>query len=349
MWALKEVDTRTQSNYCLKLRGETVFPLGTFSFTDSLIILLLAVLVDITLGEPPDRFHPTVWMGKTIGFLKPKIKSKNPKIERLNGILLGLFVITLFVVPVYLLLFLVKQHNQVAHLVFAAVLLKLTFAIKCMEQYTVQIAKALKKGNVNQARKLLPYIVRREPEKLDKQQMLSAAVESIGEGTVDGITSPLFYFALFGVPGAFAFRVINTLDSMIGYKDQEHIQIGWFSARIDTAVNYIPARLTAVLMIIGAFFLHEDWRRSWRILKRDRNKTESINAGWPMSAMAGALNVQLEKPGFYVLGDSIEAISPRHILRALHLMKLTTFLFVVAGAIPLLSFSSLLSLSLIFD
>jgi adenosylcobinamide-phosphate synthase len=334
----------------LKFRVGTMLPLGTFSFIDSLIILLLAVLIDVVLGEPPDKFHPTVWMGKTISYLKPKIKSENPKIEKLNGILLSLTVIMLFVILTYVILFFIKQYlGHLAYIIVAAVLLKLTFAIKCMEQYTLQIAKALKENNINQARKLLPYIVRREPEKLNTQQIISAAVESIGEGTVDGITSPLFYFALFGVPGAFAFRVVNTLDSMIGYKDPEHINIGWFSARLDTAANYIPARLTAFLMIIGAFFLHENWKRSRKILKKDRNKTESINAGWTMSAMAGALNVQLEKPGFYVLGYSIETISPRHILRALRLMKLTTLLFVIVGVIPLLSLSSLLIFRPNFD
>jgi adenosylcobinamide-phosphate synthase len=324
-----------------------MLPFDTFSILNSLIILFLAVLIDLTLGEPPDKFHPTVWIGKTISYLKPKIKSKNPKVERLNGILLGLSVITIFVVPIHLLLSFTKQYiGQVVYIFTAAILLKLTFAIKCMEQYTIQIAKALKESNISKAKKLLPYIVRREPEKLNKQQIISAAVESIGEGTVDGITSPLFYFALFGVPGAFAFRVINTLDSMIGYKDQEHVNIGWFSARLDTIANYIPARLTTFLMITGAFILHENWRGSWTILKRDKNRTESLNAGWPMSAMAGALSVQLEKSELYILGDKIDVLSPQHIFRALRLMKLTAFLFMMVVVVPLLILSSYLTFKL---
>jgi adenosylcobinamide-phosphate synthase len=312
-----------------------------FSFINSLLVLILAVLMDLTVGEPPDRFHPTVWIGKIISYLKPRIKSENSGVEKLNGILLGLFIIMLFAIPIYFVLSLVEQHfGQWTYIVVAAILLKPTFAIKCMEQYTVSIARAIKKEDINQARRLLPYIVRRDPRKLNKKQILSAAVESIGEGTVDGITSPFFYFALFGVPGAYAFRVINTLDSMIGYKDQEHINIGWFSAWLDTLANYIPARFTALLIVIGAYFLRENHKGAWRILHRDKNKTESINAGWSMSTMAGALSVQLEKPGFYSLGDGEDALSPEHILRALRVMKLTTYLFVTLGVVTLLILST---------
>jgi len=169
---------------------------------------------------------------------------------------------------------------------------------------------------------------------LTRQHIISAAVETIAEGTTDGITSPFFYFALFGVPGAVAFRVVNTLDSMVGYKDQDHINIGWFSAKMDTIANYIPARLTAILMMLAALLLRENWRKSWRILQRDRKNTESPNAGWTISIMAGALNIQLEKPGFYKIGDNND-LSPTHIRKALRIMVLTAILFGVLIILPL--------------
>jgi adenosylcobinamide-phosphate synthase len=310
---------------------------GICSFTISLIILILALLIDLTIGEPPDKIHPTVWIGKVIAFLKPKIKNKNPQIEKLNGILLGLFTITLFMLPAYFILFFIQQYfGLIIYVIIAAVLLKPTFAIKCMKCYTISIMRTIEQGNIDEARQLLPYIVRRDPKSLNEQQIISATIESIAEGTVDGITSPFFYFALFQVPGAISFRVINTLDSMVGYKDPEHVNIGWFSARLDDLANYIPARFTALLMIIAAWLLGENWRGAWRILRRDSNKTESPNAGWSMSAMAGALNVRLEKPGYYMLGDNIVAISPKHILRALQIMKLTAYLFGVLITAPLL-------------
>lgn len=305
-------------------------------FIDCLIMLFLAVFVDLLFGEPPETLHPTVWMGKVISFLKERIRSENAMVEKFNGALMALFIIILFSLPIYFILFIIRAHlGRVAYIVIGALMLKSTFAIKCMKQYAMPIAESIEAGDVEKARSLLPFIVRRDPRKLNLQHIISAAVESIAEGTVDGVTSPFFYFALFGVPGAFAFRAINTLDSMVGYKDQKHINIGWFSAKLDSLANYVPARLTAFLMILAAWLLHENWQSAWRILRRDRNKTESINAGWPMSAMAGALTVQLEKPGFYVLGEEENSLSPKHVLRALHIMELTAFLFWLLVAVPL--------------
>jgi len=313
------------------------------SIIDSLLIFSIACFIDNVFGEPTNRLHPTVWMGNVIAYLKPKIRNRNPIIEKTNGVLLGLFVIMIFAAPVYFMLSLIQQFiGQVAYIVVSATLLKTTFAIKCMKQYTVPIAEALIKGDEDQARKLLPFIVRRDPTKLDRQHIISAAVESIAEGTVDGITSPFFYFAILGVPGSISFRVINTLDSMVGYKDPRHIHIGWFSARMDTIANYVTARLTAILMILAALLLHENWRGSWRILWRDRKNTESLNAGWTMSAMAGALNVQLEKPSFYILGDAKEVLSPEHIMKALRIMELTVVLFSILIIFPLLILKTLI-------
>lgn len=310
---------------------------------DSLSILLLAFLIDLVFGEPPDKIHPTVWIGNVITYFKPKIKSGLPKIEKMNGIWMGLLVIVLFAAPVLFgLLWVQRLFGQAGYVIASALLLKPTFALKCMKQYTIPIADAISKEDEGRARQLLQYIVRRDPTKLSKQHIISATVESIGEGTVDGITSPIFFFALFGVPGAVAFRVINTLDSMVGYRDREHVNIGWFSARMDTIANYVPARLTAILMVISALLLREDWRGSLRTLQRDKNVIESPNAGWTMSAMAGTFNVQLEKPGFYILGDDREALSPDHIFRALRIMELTAYLFCILIIFPFLLLKQLM-------
>ena len=310
-------------------------------FVDSLLIFVLAFLIDVVFGEFPDRFHPTVWIGKAIAFFKPKFKSANPRIEKINGVILCVLVILIVAVPVGLLLFGIRLFfGWIPYIVVSAVLLQTTFAIKCMRQYTVPIAEAIRNKDFDKARQRLYYIVRRDPTKLSEQQIVSAAVESIAESTTDGITTPFFFFALFGVPGAFAFRVINTLDSMIGYKDEEHLNIGWFSAKLDTIANYIPARLTAVLMVAAAGLLGENWRESWRILQRDKTKTNSVNAGWTMSAMAGALGVQLEKSGHYALGDKGD-ISPEHITRALRVMELTAVMFGAIVIFPIIALKAL--------
>jgi adenosylcobinamide-phosphate synthase len=303
---------------------------------DSVLIFSLGFLIDLVFGELPDRVHPTLWIGKVIAYFKPKIKSENSQVEKLNGVLLGVFVVLLFTIPAYFVIFLVHEFlGWLPYIVVSAFLLSTTVAIKCMRQYTLPVADCLEKGDYEKIKELFPFIVRRDPRGLTKRHIISAAVETIAEGTTDGITSPFFFFALFGIPGAVAFRAINTLDSMVGYKDKSHINIGWFSAKVDTIANYIPARLNSVLMMLAAFLLSENWRKSWRILRRDRKNTESFNAGWTLSAMAGALNIQLEKPSFYKIGDKEEVFSG-HIARALRVMLLTAILFSLTIVFPLL-------------
>jgi adenosylcobinamide-phosphate synthase len=318
-----------------------MFAIDVSFLLDSLLIFVLAFLIDVVFGEIPDRIHPTLWMGKITDYLKPKLKNEKPSAEKINGVLLCLFLIILFAVPAYFVLFWVRELlGWLPYILASAIILKTSFAIKCMRHYTLPVADAVEKEDYDRAKQLLPFIVRRSPKELTKRHIISAAVETIAEGTTDGITSPFFYFALFGVPGAVAFRVVNTLDSMVGYKDRAHINIGWFSAKMDTVANYIPARLTAILMIVSALLLREKWRESWRILQRDRKNTASVNAGWTISAMAGALNIQLEKPGFYKIGDNND-LSPIHITKALRIMTLTAILFGVSIILPLLALKTL--------
>ena len=314
-----------------------MFTLDFSLFVDSVLIFTLAFLIDLVLGEYPDRIHPTIGIGKMITFLKCKSKSPNPKVEKANGVLMALTIILVVSLPVFVLLFWLRllPYGEILYIIVGAILFKATFAITGMGQYTKPIAKALKQKDLAEARKWLPYIVRRDPNSLNERQIISAAVESIAESTTDGITAPFFFYALFGVPGAFAYRVINTLDSRVGYKNAEFKNIGWFSAKMDTITNYIPARVTAYLMVAAAFVLHEDWRESYRILQRDKHKTASPNAGYTISAMAGALNIQLEKQGYYTLGDD-HGIAAEHIPKALRVMTVTAILFGLIVVVPVL-------------
>jgi adenosylcobinamide-phosphate synthase len=314
-----------------------MFALDFSLLIDSVLIFTIAFLIDLVLGEYPDRIHPTIGIGKIITYLKRKAKSANPRAEKTNGVLMALIAMLVISLPVFLLLFWLRiSFGSIPYIIVGAILFKATFAIKGMGKYTKPIAEALKLNDLDEARKWLPYIVRRDPNTLNERQIISAAVESIAESTTDGITAPFFFFALFGVPGAFAYRVVNTLDSMVGYKNPENKNIGWFSAKLDTIANYIPARLSAYLMVATAFLLREDWRASWCILQRDKHKTASPNAGYTISAMAGALNIQLEKQGHYTLGDD-HGISPEHISRALRVMTLTALLFGLVAVIPILA------------
>ena len=318
-------------------------PLTDFSFLiDSSLIMLIALLIDTVFGEVPDRAHPTVWMGKVISFLRPRIRNSNPRDEKAGGVLLALFVMALFAIPAFVILFFVRQFlGWVPYIIVAATILKMTFAVKCMGKYTKPIATSLENGDVDKAKSFLHFIVRRDPATLSERHVISAAVESIAESTTDGATSPFFYFALFGVPGAVAYRVVNTLDSMVGYRDAAHMNIGWFSANLDTIANYIPTRLTAAMMVLSAMLLRENWRDSRLIIQRDRRVVQSLNAGWTLAAMAGALSTQLEKPGYYKLGDD-HGLLLSHIGRALRVMGLTVVLFCVIVVLPILLLKGLL-------
>jgi adenosylcobinamide-phosphate synthase len=171
---------------------------------------------------------------------------------------------------------------------------------------------------------------------LDRQHIISATLESISENTVDGITGPLFYFAIFGLPGAFVYRTINTIDSMMGYKTEQFRNLGWFGANCDKILNYLPSRMTSLVMVLAAMILGKNWKHSLEIMRRDSSKTDSPNAGYPMATLAGALGTRFEKIDHYVLGDGKMEFTEDHFKSAISIMKLTTVLFCIIFTIPMI-------------
>jgi adenosylcobinamide-phosphate synthase len=169
-------------------------------------------------------------------------------------------------------------------------------------------------------------LVSRDTSELEKTSLVAATVESVAENTCDSFVAPLFYFLFLGLPGAIAYRVCNTLDAMIGYHG-EYEYLGKFAARVDDVLNFIPARLTALIMVVATCLSRKDMGRAWSIMLRDHNKTESPNAGWTMAVAAGALNMQLEKAGHYRLGDAGASLSPRTISSGVEIMKMSVLLW----------------------
>jgi len=224
----------------------------------------------------------------------------------------------------------------VAAAILTALILKIALAIKGMEKHAIKIISALERNDIKSAQHNLSLIVRRQTKQLNSQDVLSATIECIGESTVDGIVTPLFFYSLLGPAGALAYRIINTLDSMIGYKDEYYRNIGWMSAKMDTISNYIPARITSCLMVISSQLLGADWKNSIEILRRDHSKTRSLNAGYPMATMAGALRIKLEKVGHYSLGENREPLSIAKCKKSISIMKLTTILFSLCLSIPMI-------------
>ncbi len=309
----------------------------------SLLVLAAAVALDLAAGDPPNKAHPTAWLGRLIDSVAPKLKHRSAGIERVNGAVFAVAVVALAALSAYYLLHYVGEFFGLFVLVPLSVLmLKSTIAIRSMERHARAVMNALAMNDMDAARTNLSKIVGRDTSNLDGQHILSATIESVSESTVDGITAPIFHYALFGLPGAFAYRAINTLDSMIGYKDEYHKHIGFLSARLDTVANYIPARITAFLMVIAARMVGADWRNSARILQRDKQRTPSLNAGWPISTVAGALRVRLEKVGYYSLGESYEHLTLEHCEKTITIMKITTILFSLVFAVPAIILLALL-------
>jgi adenosylcobinamide-phosphate synthase len=304
------------------------------------MLALLAALVagvgtDWLFGDPPNKYHPVSWLGRLISYFVPRLKGGA---EKTKGATFAILLVAAAVLAVHFLIFASMYFAGIVGLVVAsALVLKVTIAVRGMERHAGTIMSCLESGDLAGARQNLTLIVRRRTNDLDEQHILSATIECVSESTVDGITAPIFYYSLFGPAGAFAYRVINTLDSMVGYRDDYFRNVGWMSARLDTAANYIPARITAFLMVISARMLGADWKNSLSMLQRDHAKTFSPNAGFPMATMAGALRVRLEKVGHYSLGDEQEPASLEKCREAISIMKLTTLLFCAGVSAPIVS------------
>lgn len=300
--------------------------------------LVTGILLDIVIGDPSNKYHPVSWLGKIIERVTPSLKcGENSVNERINGIIFSCgLIFSVSLLTLVLTSLTVQFLGFVFTLILLAILLKISIALKGMESCTLQIIHSIEEGNLEKARSDLSLIVRRNTGTLDEEYIQSATIECISESTVDGIISPIFYYSIFGPVGCIAFRVVNTLDSMIGYTNDYYKDIGWMSAKLDTIFNFVPARVTGLLIVVAASMVKGDWRNSFRVLLRDHNKTASINAGYPMSSMAGALRVKLEKLGSYTLGDRIEKITTDKCILAVKIMKITTILFCAAFSFPLI-------------
>jgi adenosylcobinamide-phosphate synthase len=308
---------------------------------ESLAVFLLAAAYDILLGEPPAKFHPVVWIGKLIAFLRARAKP-----TRASGIALAIIVIVVTVLSGHLA---VKAAGYVPllPLLISAYLFKSTFAIRCLLQVSRDIGQMIDR-DMDEAKSMLPALVGRDTTSLSKSQASSAVIESLSENYVDSILSPIFYYLLFapfglGLEAALAFKAISTMDSMIGYKTKGLKEIGFAGAKLDDLVNYIPARLSILLIALAR---PAGARASLRAAFRYHSATPSPNSGWPMAALAGALNIRLEKPGYYVLVE--EGMEPQtsDVPRALQLMQ-TAIAITLAAALLILFFGPMESWTIV--
>jgi adenosylcobinamide-phosphate synthase len=303
---------------------------------DMILIMPIALTVDLVLGDPPNTWHPVAWLGKLISLETKWALQRGKPTELFFGIIVVLLTVGAVTTATIFLLLYLRGLYWPLYLIIAGLLLKSTFSLRGLRKAMVEVKGFLAKDEIAHARTSLKALVSRDTANLNESQIVSATVESAAENACDSFVAPLFYFLLFGVPGAVAYRVINTFDAMIGYRGAwEHL--GKFAARLDDVINFIPARISALIIVLAARICKRDMSGSWQVMLRDHGRTQSPNAGWTMSAIAGALGVQLEKVGHYKLGDNHHALSVNMIDGSEKIIMVVaiiwSFLIILAGVI----------------
>lgn len=300
------------------------------------ISLLFSLAIDVFFGELPTMIHPVVIIGSVIGFFKNifiKIKS------RLSGFLVVLFsfivvsVITLFILYIC-------SINVLLLFIVYSLLLSSTFSVNMLLATAIGVYDDLNES-LDKARESVSYLVSRSTDELTESFIVSATIESLTENITDSYVAPIFYFMIFSVAiivlnknylfvlllVPMLYRVSNTMDAMLGYKTDELANIGYFPAKLDDVLNYIPSRISGIIMVVAAYLLKYDWKNAYRIMRRDARNSPSPNSGYTMATAAGALDIQLIKKGTYILGDNIKPIDKDDIKKAVNLSRLTIILF----------------------
>lgn len=303
--------------------------------------VLIAYIVDLLVGDPRPLPHPVVLMGKCISLMELIIRRfvHSPRGLKLAGA--GIVIVIVggsYIVTAILLHLLALIHP---FLTYAAGtwLISTTIAARGLSQAAHEIRLSLTQGRLQSARQQVGMVVGRDSAQMNASEISRAAVETVAENTVDAVVAPLFYAFIAGPPGAMAYRAANTLDSMLGYRDNRYLYLGWASAKFDDIINYIPARLTGLLMLVAVWMTNRDVKGGLKALLKDAGKHPSPNAGIPESVVAGALQVRLGGLNYYrgqpsfkaYMGSGNATVLPSHIRPAVDLMLLTSFLAAFLG------------------
>lgn len=306
----------------------------------AILPLLAGFLLDLLLGDPYWLPHPVRLIGRGIAGLERILRKRLPGRERMAGILLAAVILVLSTAIPSLVLFLCYRICVWLGVAVESVFCYYLLAARCLAKESGKVYRAAAAGDVEGARRAVSMIVGRDTAPLDMQGIVKAAVETVAENTSDGVTAPMFYIMLFGAGGGFFYKAANTMDSMIGYKNEKYLDFGRFAAKLDDVLNFIPSRLTALLMILSAWLLRYDGRNAYKIWRRDRFNHASPNSAQTEAVCAGALDVMLAGDAYYfgqlckkkTIGDDIRPIEPNDIRRANRLMYCSSVLMLAIAA-----------------
>lgn len=307
-------------------------------------MLAASVLLDLLIGDPRWLPHPVIWMGKAISGLEAAIRRRVPaRRYKAAGVLLPLCVAGGAFLLTWAAVWLLARVSPWLAAAASVVLIATTIAAKGLRQAGLDVKAALDGGDLPASRRALSMIVGRDTADLPAHEVARGAVETVAENIVDAVISPLFYALIGGAPLAMAYRAVNTLDSMVGYKNEKYIHLGWASARLDDIANYIPARITALLLIAAAWLQRLDAGRAWRAVRRDAQRHPSPNSGFPEAAVAGALGIRLGGENVYhgvksfraYMGERTRETEPGDIKQAARLLYAATAGFTLIGVLVL--------------
>lgn len=313
---------------------------GNDQMKQMITALVLGYLLDLIIGDPHNHWHPVIGIGKLIHVTEKELRKRfkgGILQERIAGVLLVVIVCTMSIVIPWIILAIAGRIHPYLRLAVMVIMCCQILATKSLKDESMKVYDKLKDKDIEGARYAVSMIVGRDTASLTGEGVTKAAVETIAENTSDGIIAPLFYMAIGGPILGFFYKAVNTMDSMVGYKNEKYLNFGWAAAKLDDVVNYVPARLAAFLMILGAALLGMDAKNAWKIYVRDRFNHASPNSAHTEAVMAGALRVQLAGDAYYfgklyrkkTIGDAIRQIEPVDIKKANQLLYMTSFLAVL--------------------
>lgn len=304
----------------------------------NILSIYIGYIIDLIIGDPYSFPHPVIYIGKLIKVVENNIRKifKDEKHLKLAGFILWFITVGLTYLVTYLIIR-ISKFSMITFLIVNSFIIYTTLATKCLKDEAVKIYNVLKSGDIKESRKQLSYIVGRDTSNLNEAEIIRATVETVAENTVDGIISPIFYVFIGGAPLAMAYKAVNTLDSMVGYKNDKYINLGFASAKIDDIANYIPARICVIFMTLASFVLRFDYKRCFKIAIRDRKNHKSPNCAYSEGAVAGALGIQLGGTNIYfgkpvykpTIGDKDREIEIEDIKKTNKIMYMSSILSLI--------------------
>ena len=310
------------------------------NFLIPVLPMIIGFVIDLILGDPYTLPHPIRLIGTLISRLE-KFTRKHFKDLRAGGVFLAVTVLVLSTAIPFLMLFVFYKLSMIVGIIAESIFCYYMIAPKCLSDESMKVYHAINENDTEKARKAVSMIVGRDTASLDESGIIRAAVETVAENTSDGVTAPIMYMSFGGASLGFFYKAVNTMDSMIGYKNDKYADLGRFAAKLDDVLNFIPSRLTAIAMIISAYILGFNGRNAFKIWKRDRRKHASPNSAQTESVCAGALEIRLAGDAYYFgelhkkdyIGDDNRPVENEDIKRANKLMYCTAIIVLIISLI----------------